>query len=129
MLRIAGVTIPNEKRIVIALTYVYGIGVARSEEILAKLKISPDTRTKDLTEDEENKLRTTVEKEYKVEGYLRRDRLANVKRMQEIKCYRGIRHSRGLSVRGQNTKTNSRTVRGNVRKTMGSGRAKSAQKT
>lgn len=129
MLRIAGVNVPNEKRIVIALTYIYGIGSSRAEEILKKLKINPDTRTKNLTEEDENRLRTMVEKEYKVEGFLRRDKMANIKRMQEIRCYRGIRHHRGLPVRGQNTKTNSRTVRGNVRKTMGSGRAKAAQKT
>jgi small subunit ribosomal protein S13 len=129
MARIAGLTLPANKRIEVALTYLYGIGLFLSKKILAQAKISPDTRTKDLTNEEENRLRAIVEKEYKVEGTLRRDVMANIKRMKEIKCYRGIRHIKGLPVRGQRTKTNTRTVRGNVRRTMGSGRKVSAQKT
>ena len=129
MARIAGVNIPNEKRIVIALTYIYGIGLTSAEKILADLKIDPNSRTKDLQEDKVNELRNVIEKQYKVEGTLRRDVLANVKRLKEIRCFRGIRLVKGLPVRGQRTKTNSRTVRGNVRKTMGSGRKSTAQKT
>lgn len=127
--RIAGVTIPNEKRIEIALTYIYGIGLAKSKNIIAEAKVNPDTRVKDLKEEDVNKLREIVEKKNKVEGDLRREVSSNVKRMKEIGSYRGSRHAKGLPVRGQRTKTNNRTVRGNVRKTMGSGRAVSAQKT
>lgn len=128
MARIAGVNIPNEKRVEISLTYIYGIGLTSSRRILAELKINPDTRTKDLAETVVNDLRTVIEKKYKIEGVLRRDRQANIKRLKEIRSYRGIRHAKGLPVRGQKTKTNSRTVRGNTRKTMGSGKVK-AQKT
>lgn len=128
MPRIAGVNIPNEKRIVIALTYIYGIGPATAEKVLKALKINPDTRAKDLPEDQVNILRSKIEKEFKVEGNLKREVLSNIKRLKEIRAYRGVRHYRGLPVRGQKTKTNSRTVRGNVRKTLGSGRTK-AQKT
>jgi len=129
MARIAGVNIPNEKRIVIALTYIYGIGLTSAEKILADLKIDPNIRTKDLPEDKVNELRNVIEKQYKVEGNLRREIMANVKRLKEVRCFRGIRLAKGLPVRGQRTKTNSRTVRGNVRKTMGSGRKPTAQKT
>jgi len=128
MARIAGVNIPNEKRIVVALTYIYGIGPATAEKLVKMLKINPDTRAKDLPEDQVNILRSKIEKDYKVEGNLKREVLANIKRLKEIKAYRGVRHYRGLPCRGQKTKTNSRTVRGNVRKTLGSGRTK-AQKT
>lgn len=122
MIRIAGINIPDEKRIEIALTYVYGIGPTTSKKILALLEINPDTRTKELSADQANKLREEVEKKYKVEGELKHEIKMNVKRLREIGCYRGIRHQKGLPSRGQRTKTNSRTVRGNVRRTMGSGR-------
>lgn len=124
MLRISGVNIPDEKRIVISLTYIYGIGHSLAAEILSKLNISPDKRTKDLSESEQNEIRNYVEKKIKVEGELKHEKRNNVKRLKEIGCYRGSRHQKGLPVRGQRTKTNSRTVRGNVRKTMGSGRVK-----
>ncbi|KKQ80064.1 MAG: 30S ribosomal protein S13 [Parcubacteria group bacterium GW2011_GWC2_38_7] len=128
MPRIAGINIPNEKRIVIALTYIYGVGLATSEKVLKSLNIDPNIRSKDLPEEQVNILRTAIEKDAKVEGNLRREVLSNIKRLKEIKAYRGVRHYRGLPCRGQKTKTNSRTVRGNVRKTLGSGRTK-AQKT
>lgn len=127
--RIAGVNIPNTKRVEIALTYIYGIGKTRSNKILADLKINPDIRVNDLQEEQVNALRVAIEKGYIVEGDLRREIMSNIKRMKEIKCHRGVRHSRNLPTRGQRTKTNSRTVRGNVRKTMGSGRKDSGQKT
>ncbi|MEK7508961.1 MAG: 30S ribosomal protein S13 [Patescibacteria group bacterium] len=129
MARIAGLNLPPNKRIEIALTYLYGIGLTLSKKILKKLNINPDTRTKNLTEEEVNRIREAVEKNYKVEGELRREILSNVKRLKEIGCYRGTRHSRGLPVRGQRTKTNSRTVRGNTRRTMGSGRKNASEKT
>lgn len=127
--RIAGVTIPNEKRVEIALTYVYGIGRTKSNEILKTAKVNPDTRVKDLTEEEANKLRDLVEKKNKVEGDLRREIASNVKRLKEVGAYRGSRHAKNLPVRGQRTKTNNRTVRGNTRRTMGSGRKETGQKT
>lgn len=111
MARIAGIDIPREKRIVISLTYIYGIGLTTSQKILAAAKVSEDTRTKDLTEDELGRIRTEVVK-YKVEGDLRREVALNIKRLMEIGCYRGIRHRRGLPVRGQNTRNNSRTRKG-----------------
>lgn len=122
MARIAGVTLPSQKRLVIALQYIYGVGEKRAADILTRSKVSGDIRVKDLSPEEENAVRTVVEKEYRVEGELRRDVLSNIKRMKDIAAYRGIRHTRGLPVRGQRTKSNSRTVRGNVRKTAGSGR-------
>lgn len=128
MLRIAGVNIPDEKRIVISLTYIYGIGNTTSEKILKELEISSLKRTQDLTEEEKNKIREYVEKKIRVEGELKHVVRSNVKRLKEIGCYRGIRHQKGLPTRGQRTKTNTRTVRGNVRKTMGSGRVR-AEKT
>ena len=112
MARIAGVDIPNNKRMEIALTYIYGIGRKSANDILAKTGINPDTRAKDLTEDEVAKLRDEIEKSYTVEGDLRRDVALNIKRMVEINCYRGIRHRKGLPVRGQRTKTNARTRKG-----------------
>ncbi len=124
MLRIAGVNIPDEKRIEISLTYIYGIGVSTSTRILDELGISKLTRTKDLSEDEKNKIRDYVEKKIRVEGELKHTVRTNIKRLKEIGSYRGARHSKGLPTRGQRTKTNNRTVRGNVRKTMGSGRVK-----
>ncbi len=128
--RIAGVNIPNDKRIEIALTYIHGIGRARSNKILADAKVNKDIRVKDLKETEVNMLREIVEKKYTVEGDLRRDVQSNIKRLREIGCYRGLRHAKHLPVRGQRTKTNSRTVRGNKRVTMGSGKSKAGlQKT
>ena len=112
MARIAGVDIPNAKRVEIALTYIYGIGRKSANDILAKTGINPDTRAKDLTEDEIAKLRDEIENSYTVEGDLRRDVALNSKRMVEIICYRGIRHRKGLPVRGQRTKTNARTRKG-----------------
>ena len=112
MARIAGVDIPNNKRVEIALTYIYGLGRKSSNDILAKTGIDPDKRAKDLTEDEIAKLRDEIENSYTVEGDLRRDVALNIKRMVEINCYRGIRHRKGLPVRGQRTKTNARTRKG-----------------
>lgn len=127
--RIAGVTLPNDKRVEIGLTYIFGIGRSLANDILSQAKISPDIRVKDLSDDQANELRSLVEKKYRIEGDLKREIMGNIKRLKEIKSHRGTRHSRNLPVRGQRTKTNSRTIRGNVRKTMGSGRAKAAQKT
>jgi small subunit ribosomal protein S13 len=127
--RIAGVVIPNEKRVEIALTYVYGIGLAMSQKILKETKVSPDTRVKDLKEDEVNALRSLIEKTLRVEGDLRRDVSSNIKRLKDIGSYRGSRHAKGLPVRGQRTKTNNRTVRGNSRKTAVSGKKMAGQKT
>ena len=124
MLRIAGVNIPDEKRIVISLTYIYGIGPTIASKILKELKISQDLKTKDLTESEGNALREAIEKKQRVEGELKHEIRNNVKRLKEISCYRGSRHQKGLPARGQRTKTNNRTVRGNVRRTMGSGKVK-----
>ena len=118
MARIAGVDLPNEKRIEAGLTYIYGIGWSTSREILAKTGINPDTRVKDLTEEEAGKIRKVIELDYMVEGDLRRDVNLNIKRLMEIGCYRGIRHRRGLPVRGQKTKTNARTRKG-PKKTVG----------
>ena len=112
MARIAGVDIPNNKRVEIALTYIYGIGRKSANDILAATGINPDTRAKDLTEDEVAKLRDEIENSYTVEGDLRRDVAMNIKRLVEINCYRGIRHRKGLPVRGQRTKTNARTRKG-----------------
>jgi len=128
--RIAGVNIPNDKRIEIALTYIHGIGHTRSSKILAEAKIDKEQRVKDMKESDFNVLREIVEKKYSVEGELRREVASNVKRLREINCYRGLRHAKHLPVRGQRTKTNSRTVRGNKRVTMGSGKSKAGlQKT
>ena len=112
MARIAGVDIPNNKRVEIALTYIYGIGRTSSNDILAKTGIDPDKRAKDLTEEEIAKLRDVIENSYTVEGDLRREVALNIKNMVEINCYRGIRHRKGLPVRGQRTKTNARTRKG-----------------
>lgn len=127
--RIAGVTLPQNKRIEIALTYIYGIGVSLANKILADAKIDPNKRTQTLTEEEVNRLRDGIENRYKVEGELKREVLMNIKRLKEISAYRGTRHARNLPAHGQRTRTNSRTVRGNVRRTMGSGRRPSAEKT
>ena len=112
MARIAGVDIPNNKRVEIALTYIYGIGLKSAQDILAKTGIDPDTRAKDLTESDIAKLRDEIEANYHVEGDLRREVAMNIKNMVEINCYRGIRHRKGLPVRGQRTKTNARTRKG-----------------
>ena len=113
MARIAGVDLPREKRVEIGLTYIYGIGVASSNKILAKAGINPDTRVKDLTDDQVNAIRKVLEEEeYKLEGDLRREVALNIKRLTEIGCFRGLRHRRGLPVRGQRTKTNARTRKG-----------------
>ncbi len=115
MARILGVDLPNDKRVEIALTYIYGIGLTSSKEILDETGINPDKRVKDLADDEINKLRKAIEKGYKIEGDLRTEVAMNIKRLMDIGCYRGIRHRRGLPVRGQNTKNNSRTRKGNRR--------------
>jgi small subunit ribosomal protein S13 len=112
MARIAGIDLPRDKRVVIGLTYIYGIGKPRSIQILEKTAISEDTRIKDLTEDEVSKLRAVIEADYNVEGDLRREIALNIKRLKEIGCFRGIRHRKGLPVRGQRTKTNARTRKG-----------------
>lgn len=124
MARIAGVTLPANKRTDIALTYIYGIGRMTAQKIIEESGLSGSIRVKDLTEVQANKLRDIVEKKYKVEGELKREVLGNIKRLKDIGSYRGTRHSRNLPVRGQRTKTNSRTIRGNVRRTMGSGKRK-----
>ncbi len=129
MLRISGVNVPDQKRIEISLTYIYGVGLKTSQKILAELGINPDTRTKDLTSTEENQLREAIEKGMRTEGELRHLVRGNIKRLKEISCFRGTRHAKGLPSRGQRTKTNTRTVRGNTRKTMGSGRKKADSKT
>lgn len=129
MARIAGINIPNEKRIEASLPYIYGVGLSLSKKILAAVSVDPNKRTKDLTEPELNKIREFIEKSFKVEGELRQQVLLNIKRLKEIGAYRGVRHIRGLPVRGQRTKTNSRTRRGNVRKTAGSGRKNASEKT
>ena len=112
MARIAGIDLPREKRIEIGLTYIYGIGATRAKEILAKTGIDPDVRVKDLTDEQEAQLREVIEKQYLIEGDLRRATAMNIKRLSEIGCYRGLRHRRGLPVRGQRTKTNARTRKG-----------------
>jgi small subunit ribosomal protein S13 len=122
MPRIAGVNIPEEKQISIALTHIYGIGLTLAQKILNEAKINPTRKAKELTPDEINLLKEIIEKKYKVEGELRREVMMNIKRLRDIGAWRGIRHIKGLPVRGQRTRTNTRTVRGNVRKTVGSGR-------
>ena len=112
MARISGIDLPREKRIEVALTYIYGIGPARAAKVLETTGIDPDTRVKDLTEDQEAALREAIEQGYTIEGDLRRETAMNIKRLSEIGCYRGLRHRRGLPVRGQRTKTNARTRKG-----------------
>lgn len=128
-IRISGVNLPDQKRIEIALMAIYGIGRSLSGKILQELKIDPDAKTRDLTSTEGNKLREYIEKNLKVEGELKREVGMNIKRLKDISTWRGTRHAKHLPVRGQRTKTNSRTVRGNVRKTAGSGRKAAAEKT
>ncbi|MFY9493341.1 MAG: 30S ribosomal protein S13 [Minisyncoccia bacterium] len=128
-MRIAGINIPDDKRVEIALTYIFGVGLTLSQQILSATKIDSNKRAKDLTSDEANKVKEYIEKNFKIEGELKREITQNIKRKKDIGSYQGIRHIRGLPVRGQQTKTNSRTRRGNTRKTMGSGRKPTAQKT
>src|SRR6187549_1021593 len=123
MARIAGVDIPREKRVEVALTYVFGIGLPTSQKILAQANVNPDTRVRDLTEEQVNRLRDIIDRRYKVEGDLRREVALNIKRLQEIGSYRGLRHRRNLPVRGQRTKTNARQRRG-PKKTVGVRRKK-----
>ncbi len=123
-MRLLGVTIPDNKQVDVALTYFYGIGRTLSKRALHAAKVSPEKRTKDLTSDEVNKLKDWIEKNCRVEGELRQIVRRNIQRLKDLQAYRGIRHARRLPVRGQRTKTNSRTVRGNVRKTAGSGKRK-----
>jgi len=123
MARISGVDIPRDKRVVVALTYIFGIGNSRAKEIIEATGINPDTRVKDLTETELTKLREMIDKNYTVEGDLRREISMNIKRLMEIGCYRGIRHRRGLPVRGQRTRTNARSRKG-AKKTVGVKRKK-----
>ena len=123
MARIAGVDLPREKRVEIGLTYIYGIGLKTSQKLLSEAGINPDTRVKDLTEDEVGRIRDILANNYQVEGDLRREVALNIKRLSEIGCYRGIRHRRGLPVRGQKTKTNARTRKG-PKRTVGAKRKK-----
>jgi small subunit ribosomal protein S13 len=123
-MRLFGITIPDEKRVDIALSYVYGVGRTRAQEIVEGTKIDPAKRAKDLSQDEVGKIRDYIEKNFKIEGELRQIVRGNIARLKDIQAYRGSRHARRLPVRGQRTKTNSRTVRGNVRKTAGSGKRK-----
>ncbi|HKD32889.1 MAG TPA: 30S ribosomal protein S13 [Gaiellaceae bacterium] len=127
MARIAGVNIPNQKRLEVGLTYIYGIGRSTSQQIIAATGLSPDEKVKDLTDDEVTKLREYIDGNLQVEGDLRRERTQAIKRLQEIGAYRGVRHRRGLPVNGQRTKTNARTRKG-PKKTVGRGK-KAAQKT
>ncbi len=125
-MRILGITVPNEKRLEIGLTCVYGVGISSARKILDQVGIDRGKKAKDLTSDEENKIRAIIES-MKIEGNLKREVAANIKRLKDIKTYRGIRHMKRLPVRGQRTKTNSRTIRGNVRKTMASGKRKESK--
>lgn len=129
MVRIAGIAIPDKKKIEYSLGYIYGIGHATALHILKAAKVDPEKRAETLSQEEIGRLREVIEKNYKIEGDLRREIMMNVKRLKDISTYRGTRHMRGLPVRGQRTKTNSRTRRGNVRRTMGSGRKPAATPT
>lgn len=128
-MRVSGVNIPKQKRVEIALTYVLGIGATRSKSILATANIDPSTRVKDLSVDQQTRIREIIEQKYTTEGDLRRQVGADIKRLKDIKAYRGTRHAKRLPVRGQRTKTNSRTRRGNVRNLAVSGKKKAAAKT
>jgi len=129
MARIAGINIPDQKQIETALTYVYGIGRPLSKKILNDTKIDPALRVKELSAEQINRLKEAIEKKYKIEGELKRERMMNIKRLRDIGAWRGLRHSKGLPARGQKTKTNTRTVRGNVRKTVGSGKKAALETT
>jgi len=124
MARIAGVDLPNNKRVEVALTYIFGIGPSSSRKILEDAQVNPDTRVKDLTDEEINQLRKIIERSYKVEGDLRTQIAMDIKRLMDIGCYRGIRHRRGVPVRGQNTKNNARTRKGNRKVSVGSKKKK-----
>ena len=128
-MRVSGVIIPKEKRIAVSLTYIYGIGISTAKKILIAARVDENIRTKDLSQVQEDLLRNIIEKQYKTEGNLRREVVANIKRLKDIKAYRGVRHIKRLPVRGQRTKTNSRTVRGNKRNIAPSGKQAAAQKT
>ncbi|MBI2476585.1 30S ribosomal protein S13 [Candidatus Uhrbacteria bacterium] len=128
MARIAGVTLPKDKRTVIGLTYIYGIGHARANRIMKDAGVDASIRVKDLNETQVNAIRTILEKTYRVEGELRREVMGNIKRLKDIGAYRGVRHAKRLPAHGQRTKTNSRSVRGNVRRTAGSGKRIVAKK-
>lgn len=128
-MRIVGTNIPDQKKVAYALAYIYGVGLPAAERIVSSAKVSPSKRARDLTPEEIGRIRELIEKNHRVEGELRREIMMNIKRLKDISAYRGIRHIRGLPVRGQRTKTNSRTRRGNVRKTMGSGRKPAASPT
>jgi small subunit ribosomal protein S13 len=125
-MRILGITVPDEKRLEIGLTVLFGVGISTARKILKQVSIDVGKKAKDLTPDEENKIRTIIES-MKIEGNLKREIAGNIKRLKDIKTYRGIRHMKRLPVRGQRTKSNSRTVRGNVRKTMASGKRKESK--
>lgn len=127
MARIAGVDVPRDKRVEIALTYIYGVGPTVSREVLRKTRVNPDTRVRDLTEDEIHRIREVIDRDHTVEGDLRREVALNIKRLTEIGCYRGLRHRRNLPVHGQRTRTNARTKRG-ARKTVAGRRKASAKK-
>lgn len=127
-MRLLGVNIPDAKKVKISLAYFYGVGLSLADKILGETKIDKEKRTKDLTPEELNKIKEYIEKNCKIEGELRQTVRGNISRLKDIQCYRGSRHSRKLPVRGQRTKTNSRTVRGNVRHTAGSGRRKAELK-
>lgn len=129
MARIAGVNIPDEKKVFVALTYIYGVGDVVSEKVLATANVPRDKKVKELTADEINRLKEVIEKNYTIEGNLRRMKMMSIKRLKDIGAWRGTRHHRGLPARGQRTRTNTRTVRGNVRKTVGSGRKPPASPT
>ncbi len=128
-MRIAGINIPDNKKIEYALPYIYGIGLSSAKKIVRIAQVDVNKRAKDLTQQEVNRIREVIEKGYKIEGDLRREVMMNIKNLRELGTYKGLRHIRGLPVRGQRTKTNSRTRRGNVRRTMGSGRKPAASPT
>lgn len=128
-MRIVGINIPDNKKIEYSLPYIYGVGLSASRKILKQAQVDPNKRAKDLSAIEVNKLKEIIEKNYKVEGDLRREIMINIKNLKELQTYRGLRHMRGLPTRGQRTKSNSRTRRGNTRKTMGSGRKTSSSPT
>ena len=129
IMRVSGITIPKDKRLIIALTYIYGIGPKKAKEVVKVTGVEGSTRVKDLTQEQEDKIRAVVEKQHKTEGDLRREVGANIKRLKDIKSYRGGRHSKNLPTRGQRTKTNSRTVRGNKRNLAASGKKPAPKKT
>lgn len=128
-MRISGINIPRDKKVVISLSYLYGIGPTLSKKILSEAKVDGNIRVKDMTPDQEDAIRNIIEKKYKTEGDLRSEVAQNIKRLKDIKCYRGVRHMKHLPTRGQRTKTNSRTVRGNKRNIATSGKKPAAQKT